>query len=262
MELCALSSGSSGNCFFIGDGKENGILVDAGISCKRIVERLGSIGKTADNIKAVFITHEHTDHIRGVDVFSRKFEIPVFATDKTLKNRFICSNKELINGIDNDEIMKFGGMQVEAFSKMHLASDPVSYVISLNGKDGKNKRIGVITDLGNVCKNTSSQLRDLDFVFLESNHDIKMLEEGPYSWPTKKWIKSDIGHLSNTQAALGVLEHSSPKLKNIVLSHISENNNTNELAMKTFRGLLKERRDINPHISLSVREFPTRLFSF
>jgi len=260
MELCALSSGSSGNCFYLED-KNNSILVDAGISCRKIIERLNSINKNPENIKAIFLTHEHSDHIRGVDVFARKFEIPIFGTKKTLNSRFICSNQELINEIDSNEILKFGNMQVEAFSKMHLASDPVSYVVNMKDRLGKNKRIGVITDLGKVCKNTSSQLRDLDFVFLESNHDIKMLDEGFYPWHTKKWIKSDLGHLSNSQAALGVLEHASSKLKNIILSHISENNNTNQLALNTFKSLIKERRDLKPELSLSVREFTSRVFS-
>src|SRR4030042_4149896 len=118
MEISALASGSSGNCFYIG-GSNSGVLVDAGISCKQIIDRLELIGKNPKNIKGILITHEHTDHIRGVDVFARNFNIPIFATKKTSGSIFLCSNLELINNIRNNENFKLAGMEVKAFSKSH-----------------------------------------------------------------------------------------------------------------------------------------------
>lgn len=253
MKISALASGSSGNCFFI-ENKGEGILIDAGISCKQIVERLEILGKSPQNIKGIFITHEHSDHIKGTDVFARNFNVPIFATKKTVKENFLCSNEDLVKAILPDETIKLCGMDIEAFSKVHKAIEPVSYNIC-NGK-----RISIITDAGHVCENIISNVKNADFLCLESNYDLEMLENGPYPYYLKKWIKSDNGHLSNMQAALCVLEHGSPKLKNVMLSHISQNNNTPKKAFETFRDLIKERRDLKPLISISERFAPTELF--
>jgi phosphoribosyl 1,2-cyclic phosphodiesterase len=254
MEICALASGSSGNCFYIENRKNSGILIDAGITCKQIEERLGKIGKKPENIKAMFITHEHSDHTRGADVLGRKFNIPIFATKKTIKSRFLCNDEKLINTIKNNETLQTAGLQIEAFSKSHRAEDPVSYNVI------NHKRVSIITDAGHACKNVISNVADADFLFLESNYDELMLKNGPYPSHVKAWIKSDIGHLSNTQSGLCVLEHGSRKLKNVVLSHISENNNMKELALKTFNSLIKERKDLRPNVSLSCKEAPTKVF--
>jgi len=253
MEFCALASGSSGNCFYIRNGK-NAILVDAGISSKQIVSRLEMINQNPSLIKGIFITHEHSDHIKGADVFARNFNVPIYATSKTSTSSFICSDENLVREIDNDEIVNVGNMKIEAFSKSHKAVDPVSFNI-FNGK-----RISVITDAGYACKSIINQVSDSDFLCLESNHDINMLENGPYPWHLKKWIKGNDGHLSNLQASLCVLEHGNKKLKNVVLAHLSQFNNTPELALKTFNDLIKERKDLNPKISVSSREVPSRLF--
>ncbi|MBM3247084.1 MBL fold metallo-hydrolase [Candidatus Pacearchaeota archaeon] len=254
MEVCALASGSSGNCFFVETSNGDSLLIDLGISCKQTQTRLENIGKKPEDIGGIFITHEHTDHIRGVDVFARKFNIPVFATSRTFKDRFVVSDDELVNEISNRDILKFKGIQIEVFSKSHKAADPVSYTIV-----EKNKRVSIITDAGFACQNVKSHIKDADFLFLESNHDEKMLLEGKYPWPTKKWIKSDLGHLSNNQASLAVLEHAPKKLGNVVLSHISQHNNTLDVAMKSFN-VLKERKDLKPKVLLSTRETPTPLF--
>ena len=256
MEVCALASGSSGNCFFVGN-KKSGLLVDAGISCKRIVESLGRIGRKPEDITGIFITHEHTDHIRGADVFSRNFDVPIFVNEKTAESRFLCSNEEAIRFFSSGEILKLNGFEITPILKFHKAAEPVFF--SIYEKTSK-KTVSVITDAGHCCKNINETIRESNFVFLESNHDPKMLDDGPYPWHIKKWIKSDIGHLSNTQAGLGVLEHAQPKLKNLVLSHISRTNNIPELALKTFKKLLKERKDLSPEMTLSYQDRPTELF--
>lgn len=240
MRLSVLASGSSGNCFYIENNKA-GILVDAGISARRIGERLASLKINPRKIKGIFITHEHQDHVKGADVLARNFQIPVFATKKTAEGCFLCSQEDLIQTIKNNETINIGSMDVEAFSKSHKAFDPVSYSIS------NEKKISIITDLGKACGNVIDSVADSDFLCLESNHDIRMLEQGSYPYFLKEWIKSDFGHLSNMQAALLVLEHGKSRLKNIILSHISRNNNTPELALKSF-SLIKERYDLHPKI--------------
>jgi phosphoribosyl 1,2-cyclic phosphodiesterase len=256
MELCALASGSSGNCFYIGNPAQNkGILVDAGISSKKIIERLEKIGKKPESIAGIFITHEHSDHIRGADVFARAFNTPIFATKKTADKCSLCSNGELITKIGNQSSIEIAGFEVESFSKHHLAEDPVSYSIFGNGKTAS-----VITDLGICCNRVNSAVTDSNFLFLESNHDPIMLENGPYPAHLKTWIQGDYGHLSNIQASLCILEHASKKLKNVVLSHLSQTNNTPEIALNTFNYLIKERRDIHPRAIVSLREKPTELF--
>jgi phosphoribosyl 1,2-cyclic phosphodiesterase len=253
MEVSALSSGSSGNCFYVRNNS-SALLVDAGISAKKTVERLNNLGLSEESIKAIFITHEHADHVKGADVLARHLGIPIFATKKTAENCFLCSDLRLINLIRNDETVKIAGMSVSAFSKSHNAADPVSYTIS-NGK-----RISIITDLGYPCANVIEHVSNSDFLCLESNHDIKMLEEGRYPYFLKKWITSDSGHLSNLQSSLCVLEHANSRLKHIMLSHISENNNTPLLAFETFSRTLKERQDLKPKLTVSVKDINTPLF--
>ena len=256
MKVCALSSGSSGNCFYIEEDKE-AILIDAGISSKKIKERLAMLRLSAEKIRGIFITHEHIDHLRGADVFAREFDIPIFATKGTINNGFLCSNNKLINQIKNDEMISLKKLKVETFRKFHSAAEPVSYSIFSKKED---KKVSVITDLGHACKNVAEKIAESDFLFLESNHDVNMLENGPYPYFLKKWIKSDEGHLSNIQAGLSVLEHSNSRLKNIVLSHLSKQNNTPKIALKTFKNLLKERENFNAEISVSLEAEPTRLF--
>lgn len=255
MRVCALASGSSGNCFYV-ENENSAILVDAGISAKRIIERMSLLNLNAEKIKGIFVTHEHSDHTKGIGVFSRKFNVPVFATKGTIFNGGLCSDKDMINQIKKDEKINIGRLEVEAFSKSHKAAEPVSYSIS-----DKNKFVSIITDAGYACENITSRISMSDFLFLESNHDRKMLENGPYPYFLKQWITSDSGHLSNTQAGLAVLENGNKRLRNVVLSHLSKTNNFPEVALKTFKSFVKERKNFEAKISLSLASAPTRLFS-
>ncbi|MFA5993316.1 MAG: MBL fold metallo-hydrolase [Candidatus Pacearchaeota archaeon] len=253
MRVSALASGSSGNCFYV-ESHDKAVLVDAGISAKQIVERIKSVGGEPSRVKGIFVTHEHSDHIRGTDVFARAFNVPIFATKDTARSGFLCSDSDLIHTIKNNETVKIGKMEIQAFSKSHKCADPVSYNIY------NDKKLSIITDVGYACKNVIENVSDSDFLFMESNYDERMLASGPYPIFLKNWIKSPQGHLSNVQSACCVLEHASPKLKNLVLSHISLNNNTPETAFKTFVDLLKERRNLKPEISVSDRSVPTEMF--
>lgn len=210
------------------------------------------IGKSPESIDAIFLTHEHSDHVRGADVFARTFNVPLFATNKTFQSCFLCSDAEKINKIKNNEAVKIGKLRIEAFSKPHKASDPVFFRIE------GGKKASIITDLGYPCQNAQDAVSDSDFICMESNHDISMLEHGPYPYYLKKWISSDSGHLSNRQSSLCVLEYARKKLKNIMLSHLSEVNNTPEIALSSFK-ILKERRDLGIKVSVSTRHAPTRL---
>lgn len=254
MKVAALSSGSDGNCFYL-ENDSSAILIDAGINAKHTFERLDQLKINPNKIKALFITHEHIDHVRGVDVIARKLNIPIFATNGTIKNGFICSNDSLINKIKNNEIININGMRIEAFSKKHKALDPVSYIIS-----NSNKTTSVITDIGIACNNVNDAISKSNFVFLESNHDIDMLNVGPYPHFLKNWVRGDTGHLSNNQASLAVLEYGHSKLKNVVLSHISKVNNTPSVALNTFNKTLKERHNFDAKVFTSVESSPTQLF--
>src|SRR3989338_8739473 len=142
MKTAAISSGSSGNCFYVENDK-TAVLVDVGLSMKQIFERMQALRLSPSKVRGIFITHEHSDHVKGVDVFARTLNIPVYATKGTINNGFLCSNNELINQIRNNETVALGGLHVQAFSKSHKAADPVSYSIS-----DKKKVVSVITDAG------------------------------------------------------------------------------------------------------------------
>jgi phosphoribosyl 1,2-cyclic phosphodiesterase len=254
LKYSSLASSSSGNAFYISNAKKDAsILVDCGISCKQVLDRLSILGENPHKLRGIFITHEHTDHIRGVDVLARNLNIPIFATRGTINNSFLCSRKDLIFPIKNNETVKIGGMEIEAFSKSHDAFDPVSFKIM------NSKKISVVTDIGQSCNGFIDSISDADALILEANHDIQMLMDGPYPYYLKKRILSEKGHLSNFHSGVSVLEHARSKLKNISLAHLSETNNSPKEALTTFQRLMNERRDLNPKISVCARDFPTQL---
>ena len=255
MKTSALASGSSGNSFFI-ETNSSSLLVDAGISCKQVEKRLDSIGKDISILKGIFITHEHSDHIKGVDVLARKYSIPVFMTKACYENcQSIVSDSSLLKFIEKDKTLKFDGVKILPFSKNHDANDPVSYSVF-----SENKKISVMTDIGFSCANIIKHVKDSDLIFLESNHDVDMLQNGRYPAYLKQRILSDKGHLSNYAASILILQHATPKLKHIVLSHLSENNNTEELALKTIKTLLQHRKDLEHlRVHLSGRDKASEL---
>lgn len=257
MRACALASGSSGNAFYIENENQQGVLVDIGLSAKKVVEKLGAIKRSPENVKAIFLTHEHADHVRGVDVFARQFNVPIFLTKATCEKCFVCSDEKLVNFIKNKETSRVCGMDIRAFPKSHNCADPVSYSIF---SKRENKTVSVITDIGHACKNVCEAVSDSNVLFIESNHDSGMLTNGPYPHFLKKWISSDIGHLSNFQTSLCILEHARSDLKTLVLSHLSEVNNTPGIAVKTAKSLIKERKDLDLGVFVSERQEVTNFF--
>lgn len=251
-EVSVLASGSSGNCFYIGTNKGD-ILIDAGISCRQICERLMQIGKDIKNIKGIFITHEHIDHVRGLNILSKKYNIPVYVNKGTLANSYLDMGNVCMVKTDNE--IDFHGLKILPFSKSHDTREPVSYLI----KNG-DKKISVVTDIGFCCENVAQSVKESELIILESNHDLQMLKEGPYPAFLKQRISGDRGHLSNYEAALAVLEHGNKKLQHVLLSHLSLNNNTPELAMQTFNSMIQERKDLKRLKTwLTYREKPTEL---
>lgn len=252
MRFSCLASGSSGNCFYI-ENNDCAILVDAGISAKQILERVISIGENANKLRGIFISHEHIDHIRGADVLARKLKIPIFSSKGTLKNAFVCSEESLLNNLEVGTKFYFNGFEITPIAKSHDAKEPISFIVKAE------KTLSVLTDIGFGCKNISEAISNSDALILESNHDLDMLKNGKYPFFLKKRILSNEGHLSNFNSGILVMEHGKPKLKNIVLAHLSKENNRPEIALSTFSELIEQRKDLCPNILISNDYCPTKI---
>lgn len=237
VRFCSLYSGSSGNCIYIGT-ETTGILIDAGVSGIRITSALSEVGVKPESINAILITHEHTDHTKGAGIFTRKYKVPIFAREKTwkaMKRDLGKLQDEYIRIIDSD-YFTIGDIEICNYSIPHDAADPVAYTFYT-----QNKKIAVATDIGCITDTIYKNVMGSNIALIESNHDIEMLRNGNYSWPLKKRILSDHGHLSNDNAAEFVTELAMSGTKNIYLGHLSHENNYPELAYKAAQRALNER---------------------
>lgn len=228
VEICSLASGSNGNCYYIGN-QENGIIIDDGIYYKRLVERCEVANIPLEKIRAVFVSHEHADHVRGVRVLNKRTNIPAYFTSKTYYQTFKKDRPanfcELIPG----EVVDIFGIKVHCFSKHHDAKDPVSFRIEINGLN-----IGVMTDIGVADEILQYEFSKCQAVFLESNYDEEMLKNGSYPYYLKERVASEVGHLSNTQAFELVRDFANENLSHLIFSHISAENNTKEKVLEKF----------------------------
>jgi len=226
--MASLNSGSNGNCYYIGNGADS-VLIDAGISCRETERRMVRLGLSIRTIRAIFITHEHTDHTRGAEVLSRKYGIPVHITEATYKH----SRMKLEPGMMKTFIPGFplpvGLLMVTPFSKRHDASDPVSFTVTGNGLT-----VGVFTDIGIACNAVKQHMSQCHAAFLESNYDEQMLENGRYPVHLKRRIRGEKGHLSNDQALELFIAHRSSFLNLLVLSHLSAENNDPQRVLDIF----------------------------
>lgn len=233
MRIYPIASGSSGNCIYVGSGSTH-ILIDEGISKKRIEEGLAGIGLTGDDIDAVLITHEHSDHTQGLGVMSRRYKTPIWATMQTIL--YIEKDKRLgvcpacFNDVVPDEPFVIGDITVHPFRISHDAVSPVGY--RLESAEGQ---VAVATDMGIYNDYIVNHLKGLDAILIESNHDIRMLETGPYPYPLKRRILSDLGHLSNENCGRLLCEILHKDMKHIILGHLSKENNLPELAYESVR---------------------------
>lgn len=228
LHIASLNSGSNGNAYYIGNAT-SAVLVDAGLSCKEIEKRMTGLGLNMQKIKALFISHEHTDHIRGVDVLAKKYSLPVYISPGTYnKSRLRISTSQL-NWISDATSVNIEELNITAFSKKHDAADPYSFTIRHNAVT-----IGVFTDIGTACDNILKHFKQCNAAFLESNYDEKMLEEGRYPYVLKQRIRGGHGHLSNKQALDIFINHRPEFMTHLLLSHLSRDNNDPALALKMF----------------------------
>jgi len=226
--VSSLNSGSNGNCFYIGNEKES-ILIDAGISCKEIEKRMKRLDLSMKKIKAVFVTHEHTDHIKGISVLSKKYQIPVYITKLTQQSGGVWIEKHLSISFKGFEPVQIGSLNITAIPKYHDAADPYSFIVSCD-----QVKVGVFTDTGTTCENLVNHFTQCHAAFLESNYDEDMLENGSYPYHLKKRIRSGSGHLSNSQALHLFKQHRPSFMSHLFLSHLSKNNNCPDLVTSLF----------------------------
>ncbi len=234
MELCSIASGSSGNCICVGSDDSH-LLIDAGISGRRIEEGLHQLDLKCEELKGVLVTHEHIDHIAGLGVLARRYGLPIYATAGTkeaiLRVKSLGKVDESLFRVVEPEVdFVIGDLTVEPIAISHDAAEPVAYRI----RHGE-KSAAVITDLGTYDDELVAKLQDLDVLLLEANHDVNMLQVGPYPYPLKQRILGDRGHLSNERSGhlLGQLLHDG--FKAAVLGHLSKENNYAKLAYETVR---------------------------
>jgi phosphoribosyl 1,2-cyclic phosphodiesterase len=237
LRFTVLSSGSTGNAILVANDEAK-VLIDAGLSAKRIEALLAEREVAASEISAIFVTHEHSDHIKGLGALARKHNLPIYANGATWEelDRHIGEV-----AVDNRRIMDTGGaveihsLAVESYAISHDAAEPVGYCF----RDGEEK-LGLATDLGYMSDKVKAQLKDCDVLILESNHDIELLRMGRYPWNIKRRILSDIGHLSNEAAAEGLYEILSSRMRRVYLAHLSRDHNMLDLARMTVSGILEQ----------------------
>lgn len=260
MKLYSIASGSSGNCIYVGSNNTN-LLVDAGISAKRIEYGLSDIDILPDTIQGILITHEHSDHISGLGALARKYHIPIYATYETARALQQMKNlgdipRELYNYIKPDEAFSINDINVEPFSTSHDASNPVCYTMRSEGQ-----KIGIATDLGKYDDYIISKLEGSELLFIEANHDVNMLMVGKYPYYLKQRILGDRGHLSNDTSADLISRLIHPQLQYIMLAHLSKENNYEELAYETVCCELMNRGSSfsSKNVSVAHRDQPTRM---
>jgi phosphoribosyl 1,2-cyclic phosphodiesterase len=231
--IASLNSGSNGNCYYIGNDRE-AVLIDAGLSCRETEKRMRRLGLSMDAVRGIFISHEHDDHIRGLEVLSKRYQLPVYITGNTLLHGRLSLEGHLVRSFAAREPTVLGGLSILAFAKTHDAIDPHSFVVSAQRQDGKDIRIGVFTDLGFVCNNLTEHFKTCHAAFLESNYDEVLLQQGRYPWPLKNRIRGGQGHLSNYQALELFVRHRPAFMSHLLLAHLSQDNNRPELALTLF----------------------------
>jgi len=250
IKFCSLFSGSSGNAIFIGTEKTK-ILIDAGVSKKKIVQALKSIGEEPGELNAVLVSHEHNDHIRGVGFLSRGFDVPVYANEGTW-----MSMESKLGGIrtynrrtfDTGKGFEIYDLFIHPFEIPHDASDPVGFNIYAGGK-----KITIATDIGHMTRTLLSNLMESDLLFLESNHDVDMLMVGPYPWSLKQRIMGKKGHLSNEMAGKVIAYLAEKGMRNFIIGHLSKVNNFPELAYRTvYNELASKKIEVGRDVSLNV----------
>lgn len=238
LQISVLASGSSGNAIYVESSKTK-LLIDSGLSGKKILELMGQINRDPADLDAILVTHEHSDHIRGVGVMSRRYNLDIYANDKTWQEmgskigKIKTEHKFLF---DKSELKTIGDIDVLSFAVSHDAIDPQFYAFQKN-----NKQFVILTDTGYVSDRMRAALKNADAYLIESNHDVSMLRMGPYPWSLKQRILSDKGHLSNDDGALALADLIGHDTKRVYLGHLSKENNMKEIARDTFIEILQQK---------------------
>jgi phosphoribosyl 1,2-cyclic phosphodiesterase len=259
VSFCSLSSGSSGNCYYVGN-EFHGILIDAGISATSIRKFLKGMNISMQTIMGVLLTHNHIDHIKGLEVLTRKNHLPAFTTGNVWKS--ILSPK---SNISNDCIREIplqtkfhlAGFDIEAFPIFHDAPETIGYHITSG-----DIKITIVTDLGHICATSAPYIMNSNILVIESNYDEKMLSDGSYPYYLKARIRSDKGHLGNLQTSSFLAEVFNDNISHVCLAHLSKNNNTPEIALNTLKQAFMQ-KGIKPadhqHIVVLKRNLPTEM---
>jgi phosphoribosyl 1,2-cyclic phosphodiesterase len=248
LSFTSLNSGSNGNCYYI-ENQHDAILVDAGITCRETEKRMERLGLSMTKVRAIFVSHEHSDHIRGISVIAKKYDLPVFITDGTLKKSGFSLDSSLLKTFTAHEPIQIGELEITAFPKFHDASDPHSFIVSCNGI-----KVGVFTDIGIPCENVIRYFSACHAAFLEANYDEDMLENGRYPYHLKARIRGGHGHLSNKQA-LELFCKNGTHMSHLLLSHLSRDNNSPDLVFQLFK-----KSSIGTEIIVASREIETKVY--
>jgi phosphoribosyl 1,2-cyclic phosphodiesterase len=248
--IASLNSGSNGNCYYIGNNRES-VLIDAGIPCRETERRMRRLGLSLSTVKAIFISHEHDDHIRGLEVLSKRYQLPVYISDSTRQQLPLSLEPGLVRRLDPRGPVTTGDLTVTPFPKTHDASDPCSFVVS-----SPTVRIGIFTDLGVVCEQLIHHFRQCHAAFLETNYDEHLLDKGRYPQFLKNRIRGGFGHLSNRQALDLFVRHRPAFMSHLFLSHLSRDNNRPELVQALF-----EKEAQGTRIVIASRDQETELYA-
>lgn len=237
LKFATIASSSKGNCIYVGSEHTN-ILIDAGLSGKKIENGLEALELNGNDIDAIFVTHEHRDHVAGIGVLSRKYDIPVYATEGSwagMPSTVGSFRRNMERLVYADEVCYFNDLCIKPFNIPHDANEPVGYSIS-NDK----AKITIATDIGHISESVAENIKDSSLILLESNHDVDMLKRGMYPISLKQRILSDYGHLSNENAGKFLSSIDYNKLKYVFLGHLSQDNNTPRIAFDTVTNIVTE----------------------
>lgn len=248
LRFSVLASGSTGNAFYIASEKE-GLLVDAGVSGKKMDDLLSGVQVDPKTLTGILVTHEHSDHIKGLGIIARKYNLPIYANEKTWQAMEGAIGKLALDQkfyFGMEEVKTFGDIDVESFGVSHDAAEPMFYTFHHDGQ-----KVALVTDLGYVSERIKKTVEDADAYIFEANHDVEMLRMGRYPWNVKRRILGDSGHVSNEDSGLALCDIISNRTKRIYLAHLSQDNNMKDLARMSVGNVLKERGlDVNKMIEL------------
>lgn len=257
---CSLASGSSGNSHYL-ETPENKLLIDAGLSGKKIQEGLAHIGVDPKTLTGILVTHEHSDHIKGVGILSRRFDLPIYANQGTWEAMEDCLGKikpENKKYFETEGTFIINDMSINPFGIHHDAKEPVGFCFYHD-----SKKVSFVTDTGHVCDKIKAKVKDSDILLIESNHDVNMLRMGSYPWLLKKRVESDYGHISNETAGNLIVDVCQTKRPIVLLGHLSKENNFPELAIQTVQNILRENKLVEGRdlqLLLAPRDKPTQVF--